>query len=94
MVYVKLFGHLRENCGEVLELSDVCVNDNIVRLADILLTLRKRCKELESVINEDGNIRPGYLLFVNGTDYLLLGGKNAEISCDSSIDIVPYTHGG
>lgn len=94
MISVKLFGHLKENCGEVLKLSDICINDNIVKLTDVLLTLRKKCKELELIINEDGSIRPGYLLFINGTDYLLIGGKNAEISCNSTIDIVPYTHGG
>ncbi|RLG89055.1 MAG: hypothetical protein DRO15_01500 [Thermoprotei archaeon] len=94
MVHVKLFGHLRENCGEILEFNDLCIENNLVNLSDILLILRKKCEELSSVIDENGNLRPGYLLFIDGTDYLLLGGKNAKISCNSSIDLVPYTHGG
>ena len=90
---IRFYGQLRELCGESIEF-DICSDRNSITLTQLLLKLRSKCKEASSIVTDDGKVRPGYLVFIDGVDYLVLGGDKAEVSCNSTVDIVPYVHGG
>ena len=56
---------------------------------DALKRLREEYAGFKEVIGEDGNPRPGYLVFIDGVDYRLYEGRKAK-----EIVILPVNHGG
>ncbi len=90
---VRFYGQLRELCGECVEL-DICRDKHSITMTQLMLKLRNELKCLASIVTDDGRIRPGYLVFIDGVDHLVLGGDKAEVPCTSTVDIVPYIHGG
>lgn len=50
-------------------------------------------KEIDSkkIIVDNGKIKPGFIILVNGKDYRLLNGK---LDINSTIEIIPINHGG
>lgn len=46
------------------------------------------------IIDETGEIKPGFLILVNETDARSVHGYNVEVSDDDRIVVVPMIHGG
>lgn len=83
MVRVKLLGSLRELAGGEVEVE-------ASSWREALLKLREEHEGLARVIDERGDPRPGYMVFVDGVDYRLLDpGERAE-----EVILLPIAHGG
>ncbi len=85
MVRVRFLASLREATGT----PEATIDSESADVREILKDLRRRYPGLSNVIDPDGRVRPGYLVFVDGVDYRLYeGGKPREIV------ILPVNHGG
>jgi molybdopterin converting factor small subunit len=90
-VRVLLYGHLRGLVGspEVsLELPDGLTARDVFRL------LVSRYRELGDIVTPQGEVRPLYIVFVNGRDLELLGGYSYVVKDGDTISLVPISHGG
>jgi len=65
-------------------------------LSDLIANLRQT--EGESLKSRffasNGDVRPDLLIFINGVDCSLLGGRSAELKDDDEVTFLPSVHGG
>ncbi|MEM3489697.1 MAG: MoaD/ThiS family protein, partial [Nitrososphaerota archaeon] len=86
---VELIGHLKSVVGkDVLELK---IEGNV----PLLEVLKILPKELKDILLEDGKLRPGFLLLLNGSDIRSLNKDVKTIVLDGDVlTIIPIIHGG
>ncbi|BCS91947.1 hypothetical protein L3N51_00171 [Metallosphaera sp. J1] len=58
---------------------------------DDLLSVLSKIDNRGIIVN-DGKIKPGYLILVNGADFRLL--KSSSLKDSDTVDIIPINHGG
>jgi len=65
-------------------------------LSDLIEMLRqKEDGPLKSrFFTSSGEVRPDLLIFINGVDHSLLGGRSAELKDDDEVTFLPSVHGG
>ena len=90
-VRVLLYGHLRGLVGSP-ELS-LEVPDGLT-IREVLRVLASRYRGLSTVVSPQGEVRPFYIVFVNGRDLELLGGYSYVVRDGDAISLVPVSHGG
>jgi len=90
-VRVVLYGHLRGLVGSS-ELS-LEVSDRLT-LREFLKALASRYRELSDIISPQGEVRPLYIVFINGRDLELLGGYGYVVRDGDVVSLVPVSHGG
>jgi hypoxanthine phosphoribosyltransferase len=78
-----LLGGLAEDAGT----REIAIEASSWREA--LVRAREELPVLRQVLDEKGNPKPGYLVFVDGVDYRLVNTKNA-----GEVVILPVNHGG
>ena len=69
------------------------VDLNNMSISELGRELLKKNSKFSTIFNNDGGIKPGYLLLVNDVDHRILGDKY-KISKDDVIIILPVSHGG
>jgi molybdopterin converting factor small subunit len=67
--------------------------DQEISLRDLLKKLLERHEKLERVISSKGDLKPGYMMFINEIDYQLIG-LDYVFKESSEIVIMPISHGG
>jgi molybdopterin converting factor small subunit len=90
-VRVLLYGHLRGLVGSS-ELS-LEVPDGLT-FGEFLKTLASRYRGFSDVISAQGEVRPLYIVFINGRDLELLGGYGYVVRDGDVVSLVPVSHGG
>ncbi len=65
-----------------------------IRLGEALSRLVKLEPSLSRAIEDDGKIKPGYLVFINDADYMVYQGLETEVGDEDTITIMPVSHGG
>ncbi|HPC28002.1 MAG TPA: MoaD family protein [Candidatus Methanomethylicus sp.] len=65
-------------------------------LSDLIEMLRqKEDGPLKSrFFTSSGEVRPDLLIFINGVDHSLLGGRSAELKDEDEVTFLPSVHGG
>ncbi|MEM4969999.1 MAG: MoaD/ThiS family protein [Sulfolobales archaeon] len=88
---IRLLGSLKLYAGkEEIEMKI----DREVRLRDVLRDLVRREPSLSRAIEEDGRVKPGYLIFINDADYMVFEGLETIVRDSDIITILPVSHGG
>ncbi len=90
-VRIELYGFLRNLAGSgevVVEVPDSST------LGEVLSAASARVPELQEAVDQQGRLKPYFLLFVNEVDYALLGGYDYVVRDGDSLQILPISHGG
>lgn len=88
---IRLLGSLKVYSGkEEIELEV----SGKTRLREVLSKLVKLEPSLSRAIEDDGKIKPGYLVFINDADYMVYQGLETEVGGGDIITIMPVSHGG
>ena len=90
-VKIQVYGFLRSllGSGEVyLEAPD---NSS---LKEVLALAASQFPGLREAVDPGGRLRPYFVLFVNGTDYELLGGYGYAVKEGDTLQLLPISHGG
>lgn len=75
-------------------IKEVSINGNsLLNLLELLKSIENEELKLR-LFDRSGEIRPDIIVFINGRDFNLLGGKNAKINDGDEIIILPSVHGG
>jgi len=90
-IRIRYLGSLSLLVGKDEEVLDI--ESEKVTIKDLLIELVKRYEKLIRAIDPRGRIKPGYLLFINEIDYLILGLDHMLKDGDEAI-IMPISHGG
>ena len=91
-VQVKTFATLREITGGLMHYIDV---DQGSTLKDVLEELFKRYPSLrDEILDENGELKAGYRLLVNGREAMHIGGMGIEIREGDVIALFPPIAGG
>lgn len=89
---VKTFATLREITGGIMHYIDV---DKGSTLKDVLEELFKRYPSLrDEILDENGELKTGYRLLVNGREAIHIGGMDVEIREGDVIALFPPIAGG
>jgi len=88
MPRVNLYATLRDLTGE----KSVSVEGKTVR--EVLRALARRWPALEEELLEDGDVKDGYSIFVNGRDVRYLQGLDTPLSEEDVLDLFPPVAGG
>ncbi|MCL7385068.1 MAG: MoaD/ThiS family protein [Thaumarchaeota archaeon] len=86
---VELVGHVKSVVGKnMLELKI----DGHMTIIEVLKILPK---ELKDILLEDGKLRPGFLVLLNGSDVRSLSkGLETLVLDGDTLTIIPVIHGG
>ena len=87
---VVFLGGLKRIAGESVELSV----EKPTKLRDLIKLLSEKLPKVTEFLDSVKGVKPGFLMFINGIDYSLLGGVDATIDDDDVIHVVPVNHGG
>ena len=91
-VTLRFFGQLRIKTGS--EKIKISLSEEI-SLMNLLKLLASENPGINALLVEGGEeIRPTYLIFINGVDSALLGGMNSVLKPGDIVDVVPISHGG
>jgi len=63
-------------------------------LKELLKYLLNKLPKLSAAVSYDGTLSTSYIAFINGIDYMLLGGYDYNVKDGDKITFVPITHGG
>ncbi|MCS7098554.1 MAG: MoaD family protein [Candidatus Methanomethyliaceae archaeon] len=75
-------------------IKEVSINgDSLLNLLEFLKSIENEELKLR-LFDKSGEIRPDIIIFINGRDFNLLGGKNSKINDGDEITILPSVHGG
>lgn len=88
---VRLLGSLKVYAGK--EELEIEVSEG-AKLREVLALLVKREPSLSRAIEEDGRVRPGYLVFINDADYMVFEGLETPLKNSDVVTILPVSHGG
>ncbi|MEZ0290791.1 MAG: MoaD/ThiS family protein [Sulfolobales archaeon] len=89
-VRVRYLGSLSIAFGREEEYS---VAEDKITLRELLLEILKNKNDFSRVIYSNGAPRPGYMIFVNETDYQIEG-LDQVLKDGDTITIMPISHGG
>lgn len=90
-VKIELYGFLRN----LTRTKDVIIEaPEGSTLRELLLITSSKIPELREAISSDGQLKPYFMLFVNGVDYELLGGYDYVVRDGDSLQLLPISHGG
>jgi len=87
---IVFLGGLKRLAGESIELTI----EKPVKLRDLINMLLEKLPGASEFLDPVKGVKPGFLMFINGVDYSLLGGIDATIDNDDVIHVVPVNHGG
>lgn len=90
-VRIEVYGFLRNLLGSDSVELEVREGSS---LRDVLIKALASFPALKDAIKESGEVSPYFIIFVNGTDYQLVGGYDYIIKSGDSIQVVPIVHGG
>lgn len=90
-VRIELYGFLRSSIG--LKEVTIEIPENI-NLREALSTAVSQIPQLREAIDPGGELKPYFILFVNGIDYELLGSYDYVVKNGDSIQLLPISHGG
>lgn len=85
---LRLLASLRNEVGR--EIVELPVKGS---LTEALKAAREEIPPLRSVVDENGEPKPGVLVLVDGIDYRVLG-KSIRVDEETTITIIPVNHGG
>lgn len=88
---IRLLGSLKTYVGK--EEVELRVREKL-RLREILEEILKIEPALSRAIEPGGRPRPGYLVFINGADYMVYEGEETPVGDEDVVTIVPVSHGG
>ncbi len=89
---VKTFATLREITGGLIHIIDVSEGST---LRDVLEELFRRYPNLRNeILDENGDLKTGYRLLVNGREALHIGGLDIEVREGDIIALFPPIAGG
>lgn len=63
-------------------------------LRELLVYLLNKYPKLNLVVSSDGSLSSSYILFINGVDYMLLGGYDYRVRDGDVLTFIPISHGG
>ncbi|MCE4616997.1 MAG: hypothetical protein F7C32_00200 [Desulfurococcales archaeon] len=89
MITIKTVASLKNRFGEKKEIKYTPKNEKFQEIARRILEYIPEAREF---LHENGHPKPGYIIFVNGTDARLIDTR--EFSGDIEITVIPITHGG
>ncbi len=90
-VRIEVYGFLRNLLGSnSVELE---VQEGL-SLRDVLIKALTSFPVLKDAVKESGEVRPYFIIFVNGVDYQLVGGYDYIVKNGDSIQVLPISHGG
>ena len=96
-VTVKLVGVLKSLVPEELrEGFRICLEGSKVSLRDVLEHLYFKSPELYARVWSKAGVTlmPDIVIFINGVDFRLLGGLDAELKDGDEVVLLAYIHGG
>ena len=95
MFEIKLMGAISKDWGGKKRIEIDKFEDDKIHLKDLFIEIRKLEKEKFNIYF-DGDLTPkrGTIIIINGIDYNVLGGINAEITSVDEIILVPTISGG
>ncbi len=88
---IRLLGSLKLYAGK--EEIEIDVKEE-TRLREVLKDLVRREPSLSRAIEQDGKVKPGYLIFINDADYMVFEGLETVVRNSDVITILPISHGG
>lgn len=88
---IRLLGPLKLYAGK--EEIEIDVKGE-AKLREVLKDLVKRESSLSRAIEQDGRVKPGYLIFINDADYMVFEGLETVVRNSYVITILPVSHGG
>lgn len=90
-VRVEVYGFLRNLLKRDFVEIDVSEGSD---LKEVLSKMTKLFPALAEVIGANGEVKPHFILFVNGVDYQLVGGYSYGVRDGDVVQILPISHGG
>lgn len=92
-ITLEFLGVLRRELGH--DSVEVFIDDlNAYSLRDLLIYLLKKYSKLSSAVNNDGTLNTSYIVFVNGVDFMIVGGYDYEVRDGDKLTFIPISHGG
>lgn len=94
-IKIEFLGVLRRELGrESIELDLGNELGDNPSLKDFLKYLVSIYPKLEIAVGEDGHLTTSYMLFINGVDYMVLGGYDYKLRNLDKLTFIPIAHGG
>jgi molybdopterin converting factor small subunit/tRNA threonylcarbamoyladenosine modification (KEOPS) complex Cgi121 subunit len=90
-VKIEVYGFLRNLLGSNSVEVEVREGSS---LREVLTKALASFPVLKDAIEENGEVRSYFILFVNGVDYQLVGGYSYIVKSGDSIQVLPISHGG
>ncbi len=94
-IKIEFLGVLRRELGK--ESIEVDLGNELGEspsLRDFLKYLVSIYPKLDIAIGRDGLLTTSYMLFINGIDYMVLGGYNYKLRDLDKLTFIPIAHGG
>lgn len=90
-VKIELLGVLRSILNR--DFIEVKLEEGLT-IGEVLRIAASKYEQLREAIDELGNLKTTYLLFINGKDVSLLGGNNYKVKDGDVLTLIPVSHGG
>jgi len=92
-IVLEFLGVLRRELGKNI-IEEFLEDLRSWTLKELLVYLLNKYPKLSSVVSSDGSLSSSYILFINGVDYMLLGGYDYEVRDGDTLTFIPISHGG